>query len=391
MDFALSEEVLMIRDAVRQFVTRELLPLEQEHNYEEYNLPEERRAELREKVKDAGLWGMFVPHEYGGPEDIGFLAQTAVQEEVFATLVGHGAFGRPVVEGLYMCNDDQKENYLLPVLRNEKKSAFGITEPVSGADPSMMETTAEKRGESYIINGRKTFISTAANCDFMMLFARLKGTEGRSGITAFLVDSDSPGFTVERTIPVIGMPTGSVTEAPCEVSFDNVAVPASNVLGEPGGGWRVLQSSLGVIRLGFGARCLALATRCLRMARDYAVSRVTFGRPLADRQAVQWMLADSAIAIENLRWMTYHAAWKLDQGDDIRPEISMIKVYGSETLEAVADRAIQIHGALGLSKDLPLEHIYRSSRADRVVDGPNEVHRWVIARNMIRGYWFPGA
>ena len=126
------------------------------------------------------------------------------------------------------------------------------------------------------------------------------------------------------------------------------------------------------------------------MARDYSVRRVTFGRPIADRQAVQIMLADSAIAIENLRWMTYHAAWKMEQGRDIRPEISMIKVYGSETLQMVSDNAIQIHGGLGLSRDLPLERIYRSARTDRIVDGPNEVHRWVIARNMTRGYWFPG-
>ncbi|HJO81065.1 MAG: acyl-CoA dehydrogenase family protein [SAR202 cluster bacterium] len=390
MQFDLPEETLMIRDTVRQFVAKELLPLEAEFDFEESNLPDDRRADLRKKVDDIGLGGMFIPEEYGGAPDIGHVARTVVQEETSATLVGHGAFGRPITEGLYQCNDEQKEKYLLPTLRSEKRMAFGITEPISGSDPSMMETNAEKRGETYIINGRKTFISTAEGCDFMMLFARIKGTEGRSGITAFLVDSDLPGFTVERQIPVIGMPSGSVTSSPSEVSFDNIEVPASNVLGEEGYGWRVLQGSLGGIRLGFGARCLALATRCLRMARDYSVRRVTFGRPIADRQAVQIMLADSAIAIENLRWMTYHAAWKMEQGRDIRPEISMIKVYGSETLQMVSDNAIQIHGGLGLSRDLPLERIYRSARTDRIVDGPNEVHRWVIARNMTRGYWFPG-
>jgi acyl-CoA dehydrogenase len=380
----------MIRDAVRQFVERELLPLEREYNYEEYNLPEEKRAELTQRAKDAGLWGLFVPEEYGGPEDIGFVGRTAVQEQIFATLVGHTAFGRPVTEGLFLCDEAQKENYLIPVLRGEKRAAFGITEPVSGADPSMMVTSAEERNGSYVLNGRKTFISNAEDCDFMMVYARLKGTQGRDGITCFLVDADTPGFTVERLIPVIAMPTGSRTESPCEVSFHDMEVPASNVLGEPGQGWRNLQSSLGGIRLGFGARCVALSERCLKMARDYSVSRVTFGRPLADRQAVQWMLADSAIAIESLRWMTYHAAWLLDQNRDARPKISMLKVFGSETLERVADRAIQIHGALGLSKDLPLEHIYRGARVDRVVDGPNEVHRFVIARNILKGYWFPG-
>ena len=390
MDFALSEEVRMIRDAVKQFVERELLPLEQEYNFEEYNLPPKRQEALIQKVKDAGLWGMFVPEEYGGAEDIGFVGRTAVQEQIFATLVGHSVFGRSVTEGLFMCNEEQKKRYLLPVLEGIKKSAFGITEPVAGADPSMMMTYAEERNGNYVINGRKVFITGADECDFIMLYARLKGTHGRDGITCFLVDSDMPGFVVERRIPVIAMPTGSRTESPCEVSFDNVEVPACNVLGEPGQGWRSLQNSLGGIRLGFGARCVALSERCLKMARDYAVSRVTFGRPLADRQAIQWMLADSAIAIESLRWITYHAAWKLDQRRDARPEISMLKVFGSETLEQVADRAIQIHGALGVSKDLPFEHIYRAARVDRIVDGPNEVHRFVIARNLIRGYWFPG-
>lgn len=391
MDFSLPEEVQMISGVIKQFVERELLPLEQEYAFEEYNLPADKREELTQKVKDAGLWGLFVPEEYGGAEDIGFIGKVAVQEQIFATLVGYSAFGRPVTEGLFRCNEDQKKKYLIPALKGEKRGAFGITEPGSGADPSMMVTFAEQRNGGYVINGRKVFISGADEADFMMLYARLKGTQGRDGITCFLVDTDTPGFTVERSIPVMAMPSGSNTESPCEVSFNNMEVPACNVVGEPSKGWSNLQGSLGGIRLGFGARCLALSERCLKMARDYALSRVTFGKPLADRQAVQWMIADSAIAIENLRWMTYHAAWKLDQGQDARPEISMVKVFGSETMERVADRAIQIHGALGVSKELPLEHIYRAARVDRIVDGPNEVHRFVIARNILRGYWFPGS
>ena len=142
--------------------------------------------------------------------------------------------------------------------------------------------------------------------------------------------------------------------------------------------------------MGFGPRSVAISEKCLKMARDYSNSRVTFGKPLADRQAIQWMLADSAIAIESLRWMTYHAAWKLDQNLDARTEVSMVKVFGSETLGKIVDRAIQIHGAVGISTDLPLERIYRGARADRIVDGPNEVHRFVIARNISRGHWFPG-
>lgn len=390
MDFSLPQEVLMIRNAVRQFVEAELLPLEREFDFEEYNLPESKRAELIQRVKDAGLWGLYVPKEYGGSVDIGHIGRVAVQEEVFSTLVGHSAFGRPIVEGLFLCNDDQKERYLYPTLSGEKLAEVAITEPGAGSDPTMMTSRAEERNGRYVLNGRKTFISGAEVCDFMLLFARLQGTEGREGITAFLVDSDMPGVNLEGPIPVIGMPTGAWTEAPYELSLDNVEVPESNVVGEPGRGWSVLQGSLGMIRLAFGARSVALSERCLKMARDYAVDRETFGRPIADRQAVQWMLSDSAIAIEGLRWTNYHAAWRLDQGMDARSEVSMIKIVAPETLERIADRAMQIHGAIGLSKELPLEHIYRAVRTDRIVDGASEIHRFVIARNIIRGFWFPG-
>ena len=389
MDFTLSEEIRMIRDAVRQFVDRELLPLEREYRHDEANLPREKLAELTRKVRDAGLWGLYVPKEYGGP-GIGFVGRVAVQEQISATLVGYSAFGRPPHEGLFLCNEEQKAEYLVPVLRGEKESRSGITEPVSGADPSMMVSYADPHEGEFVINGSKVFISGADRADFLMLYARLRGTQGRDGVTCFLVDTDSPGFKVERQIPVMGMPTGAGGEPPCQVSLENVVVPAAKVLGEPGEGWQVLQSSLGGVRLGFGPRSVAISERCLKMARDYANNRVTFGRPLADRQAIQWMLADSAIAIEALRWMAYHAAWKLDEGQDARTEISMLKVFGSETLERVADRAIQVHGAMGVTTDLPLEAIYRGARADRIVDGPNEVHRFVIARNISRGHWFPG-
>lgn len=388
MDFALSEEVCMIRDTVKQFVERELLPLEQEYGYDELNLPEEKRRELTRRVRDAGLSGLYVPKEYGGP-GIGFVGRVAVQEQIFATLVGHSAFGRPAYEGLFLCNEAQKGEYLIPVLWGEKQAHAGITEPASGADPSMMVSYAEPFNGKFVLNGRKTFISGADQADFLLLYARLKGSQGREGVTCFLLDTATPGFKVERRIQVMGMPSGSWGELPCEVSLENVVLPAANILGEPGKGWKVLQSSLGGVRLGFGPRSVAIAERCLKMARDYSNFRVTFGKPLAERQAIQWMLADSAIDIECLRWMTYHAAWKLDQQQDARTEVSMVKVFGSETLGRTVDRAIQIHGAVGVSTDLPLERIYRGARADRIVDGPNEVHRFVIARNISRGPLVP--
>lgn len=192
MDFTLSEEVGMMRDAVKQFVERELLPLEREYGYDELNLPEEKRRELTCRVRDAGLSGLYVPKEYGGP-GIGFVGRVAVQEQIFATLVGHSAFGRPAYEGLFLCNEEQKGKYLIPTLWGEKVAHAGITEPGSGSDPSMMVSYAEPHTGKFVLNGRKTFISGADQADFLLLYARLKGSQGREGVTCFSWTPTGPG------------------------------------------------------------------------------------------------------------------------------------------------------------------------------------------------------
>jgi len=219
-----------MRGAVKQFVGRELLPLERDYSFDEGRLPDEKRAELTQKVKDAGLFGIYVPAEYGGP-GIGFVGRVAMQEEINATLVGYTAFGKPIYEGLYRCNAEQTEEYLIPALWKTKKVRAGITEPISGADPSMMVTYAEERDGKYVINGRKIFISGADKADFLLFYARLKGVDGRAGITCFLPDTDPPGFNVERQIQVLGIPTGSGGELPARCPWRTWRCPRRRSLG----------------------------------------------------------------------------------------------------------------------------------------------------------------
>lgn len=383
MEFSFPEEIELLKQTVKRFVDQNLIPLEAPAEYEDVNVPDEIKAALRAKVAEMGLWGLEVPKEYGGA-GLGALAVTAVNEERFRALVGHTVFGGGAFPALFQASAAVKEKYLFPSLKGELRSCFAFTDPTSGADPTSMQTNAVRQGDNYVINGRKIFITGAHKADYALLVARIKGTTGREGLTAFVVDTDTPGFSVERVIHTVGHPSG-IPEWPCELVFEDVVVPAENRLGEEGQGFGIGQQLLGGARFAFGIRSYSLGMRCLQMARDYANQRVTFGQPIASRQAVQWMLADSYMELTMLRYLTYFAVWKAEQGQDIRNEVSMLKVTGSETLHRVSDRAIQIHGGIGLTKDLPLEKIFRDSRVDRVVDGPNEVHRFVVARNVLNG------
>jgi acyl-CoA dehydrogenase len=382
MDFAVTEEVSLIRQTVRRFVKEELLPLERPCQFKVENLPPETFEALVKKVKDIGLYGLGVPVQFGGP-GLGQLALTLIEEDIRWAMVGTNVFGSNGPAALYTASDDLKERYLYPTLRGEKRSCFAFTEPITGADPSSMITNAVRDGDNYVINGRKIFITGAHKASYMQLFARMKGTTGREGITSFIVDMDAPGVHIDRIIYTMAHPSAA-SEFPCEIALTDVVVPASQRVGEEGGAWGIAQGFLGGARFGMGANAIARSERCLQMATDYAKQRVTFGQPIANRQAVQFMLADSSIEIESLRWLTYSSSWKTEQGMDTRSEISMVKVLASETLWRVADRAIQVHGGVGLTTDLPLELIFREARVDRIVDGPNEVHRFVIARNLLR-------
>jgi len=275
-------------------------------------------------------------------------------------------------------NDRQRDAYLAPYVRGETISAIGISEPQAGGDPAGMLTRAIRDGDDWVINGRKIWISRAEDADFTILMAvtdREKGARG--GMSAFLLDKGTPGFNVLRRIPMIG---GAVTY---EVLLEDCRVPAWKLLGVEGQGFAPMQLRLGTRRLEMAAWSIGMAQRALDMIVEYAPQRKTFGLPLSERQAIQWWVADAATRIHAARLMTYDCAWKIDEGRDTRLEISMIKAYATEMAWEVVDRAMQTFGAMGMTKEMPLQLMASKLRTMRIYDGPTEVHTWVVARNLL--------
>ena len=336
---------------------------------------------MQQKAKDIGLWGIDVPEEFGG-QDLGMLTKCLVVEQLKHSVVPFVL--PPESPNLFMlkelCRGEQIDRYLLPYSRGEKKSCLALSEPGAGSDAAAMKTRAERKNGKWVLNGTKLWISNARRSDFMIVMAVTDPTAAKTGAyTAFLVDQGTPGLSIPTSFPMIG------EYHPYEVVLDNVELDDSQVLGEVGAGFAPLSKRLGVRRLEIASRCLGLATRCLSMMIEQANTRHTFGAPLADRQAVQWWVADSYQEIEMLRLVVYQMAWKMDQGiDDVRKDGSMVKVQGTEVIQRVVDRAIQLFGGMGVSKELPLEYISRMCRVMRIVEGPSEVHRWVIARDLLR-------
>jgi acyl-CoA dehydrogenase len=283
---------------------------------------------------------------------------------------------------LHAGTPEQLEKYLRPLAEGSVRSCFAMTEQAAGADPTAIRTSAEKQGDEWVLNGEKWFITGAMGAAFAIVVARSE-TEGdpRGSYSLFLVDADNPGWNVLREVPVMG------THAPgghCEVVIEDCRVPGDAMLGSPGEGYKLAQVRLGPARLAHCMRWIGVAQRALDLAAERSLTRETFGEPLAKRQTIQNWLADSAIELYASRLMVLHSAYLIEKGLEYRQEVSMSKVYISEALGRIVDRAIQIHGALGYSGDLPLERFYRDARAARIYDGPSEVHRMVIARNLLK-------
>ena len=382
MDFELPEELRLLQATVREFVDRELIPIELEIPDAE-ETPPEILAPLQEKAKAMGLWLLDVPADLGGA-GLGLLARCVVGEEVARSVAlpfrGNLLFGPTFSPVLHDCDEDQRERYVYPLIRGEKRSCFAQTEPDAGADPASMQTRAVRDGDGWVLNGVKRFITLAHRADFATVLAVTDPDAARGRrISCFIVDLDSPGVTLARSWPTM------MGDAPWEIVFEDVRVPAENLIGREGGGFALGQRFLTVGRVyGHGAYPVGIAQRALELAMDYANARVTFGEPLAARQAVQFMIADSAIEIHAARLMVHRCAWRYDQGLDTREESYMVKVYCSEMVDRVVDRAIQIHGSIGLTKDLPLERWYRQMRSIRITEGATEVMRWRLARNLLR-------
>jgi (R)-benzylsuccinyl-CoA dehydrogenase len=389
MDFELPESISMVRETVSRFVNAELMPhealiirREAERGFDDTPLiPPELDATLQQKARDIGLWGIDVPEEFGG-QDFGMLAKCVVIEEIKNSIVPF--ILPPESPNLYMlkelCKGDQIDRYLLPYSRGEKKSCLALTEAGAGSDAAGIKTRAERKNGKWVLNGSKLWISNARRADFMIVIAVTDPAKGtRGGMTAFLVDKGTTGLSIPSSYPMIG------EYHPYAVFFDNVELDDSQVLGEVGNGFGPLAKRLGVRRLDIASRCIGLATRCIKMMIEQANNRSTFGSLLADRQTVQWWIADSYQELEMVRLLVYRLAWKLDRGDtDFRLDGSMVKVQATEMIGRVVDRAIQLFGGMGVSKELPLEYMARMVRVLRIVEGPSEVHRWVVARDLLK-------
>lgn len=386
MDLELPEENRMLRDLVAKFVANDLMPLEnailaREAGGGKAALTDEELAPLHKKCKELGLWGLDVPEALGGA-DIGAVAKMCVSEELAYTITPFTF--PPDSPNLHMMiatvNEDQRRRYLEPYARGETVSAIAISEPGAGADPSEMKTRAVKRGNKWVINGQKIWISRMRESAFTIVMAVTDPEKkARGGITAFLVDQDNPGMRVARDIPIIG---GHRT---AEVLFEECEVDEGQVLGKIGDGFGPMQLRLTIRRLEIGAWSVGIARRALDMLIAHANMRVTFGEKLADRQAIQWWIADAATKIHATRLMVQQAAWKLERGEDVRIEASMIKVYGTEMVAEVVDHAMQAHGAMGMAMEFPLQYLYKKIRTFRIFEGPSEVHRWVVARRLLAG------
>lgn len=384
MDFELSEEQRMLRDLARSFVDRELIPLENQLGPTHGPIPAEMMAGLQARTRALGLWMLDVPEEYGGA-GLDLFSRCLIAEQVGRTTVipwhTHRLFGAEMRPVLHHLDEAQKQRFLFPLLRGEIRICFAQTEPDAGTDPAGMKTRAVRDGDDFVVNGSKRFITAAGESDYAQLLAATDPDRGsKGGITCFMVDLRSPGVTLTQMAPII---TG---ERLWQIAFEDARVPAANIVGRLGEGFGIGQQWTTEARIkSHGARSLGAAQRALDMMIDYSPQRVTFGQPLSERQAVQFMVADSAMELHMARLLVYECAWRSDRGEDVRDLSYMVKVVASEMATRVVDRAIQIHGGMGLSTELPLEAFARLLRPVRINEGATEVLRWRLARNLMRG------
>jgi acyl-CoA dehydrogenase len=377
----LPEELKILQATVRRFMRDEVQPAEAGLAHDATCLPPEVLHRLQQKARALGLWCFASPAEYGGA-GLSLLGQAVVAEEVSQCrmglyIPGAHAFGWDPPNVIFKGTPDQIRNYGAAAIASGEKHFVAITEPSGGSDPARaIRTRAERRGDRYVLEGTKTYISDAGESRWGLVFARTAPGKGREGITSFIVETAWKGVTV-RPIPVIR------SYSPYEVHFDGCEVPVENRLGAEGEGFSLANTWLVRQRIPYAAQVIGVAAAALRLATTWAKERVTFGTPLADKQAVQWFLADSEIELRAARLLVYQAAWNSGLGRDIKVDASVAKVYATEAAGRIVDRCIQIFGALGVSKEMPLERWYRELRVKRIGEGPSEIHRMVIARDLL--------
>jgi len=380
VDLTIPQELQQMKSMIRDFVENEIEPLAQRIEEEDAIPPL-----LLKKAADIGLFGMSIPEEYGGI-GLGLFGRCLMVEELgrssagFLNLVGaHGGIGTTgIVE---MGSDTLKKKYLPPMARGELIAAFALTEPEAGSDATNLRTHAVRKGDKWILNGRKHFITNGPEADLFTVIAatdRQKGIKG--GFTAFLVEKGFPGFsvgTVERKMGLRGSHTS-------EIIFEDCEVPVENMLGQEGLGYAGALRILAKGRVTMGARCVGSCEKLIEMSTRYAQQRIQFGQPIASFQAIQWMLADMATETTAAKALTRQVAWMADQGLQVIKEAAMVKLFSSEVLGRVVDNAVQIHGGMGYMKEYPIERYYRDARITRIYEGTSEIQRLIIADRLLK-------
>jgi len=379
MDFTFTEEQVMLRDMVKKFTEKEIKPIAAEID-DKGSIP----RELINKMAELGFLGIAFPEEYGG-SGFGEMGYCIMQAEISrgcsstATFIGaHHSIGST---GIYLFGtEEQKQKYLVPLAKGEKIGAFALTEPEAGSDAVRIRTIAKEVGDHYILNGRKIWITNGSLADIITVLARVQ-IEGKSyGVGAFIIETEWDGFSVGKIENKMGI-KGSET---AELIFEDMKIPKENVLGRTGRGILHSMDILDVGRLGLGAATLGTAKECIDLSVRFAKERVQFGQRIANFEAIQWMLSEMATDVYAMENMVYRTAWLCDQGKKFSREAAIVKLFCSEALDRVVDKALQIHGGMGYMHEYPIERMYRDSRINRIFEGTNEIQKLVIARDVLK-------
>ena len=386
MGFEVPERVLPLRKQVKEFIEEKIYPVESLFETRGSSEAEQTLSRLMAEAKEAGLWALGHPKEIGG-QGLPFLDYVYVNEVIGRSEIAMVALGTHSLQDSIMLNEfasqDWRDRYLKPLVAGEVFPSFAMTEPgVASSDPTQLQTTAVLKNGEWVINGHKWFTSGADRAAYTTVMCRTEpDAPGHEAFSMIVVPTNTPGYKIVRDVRVMGHYGGH-----CEVRYENVRVPESNLLGPRGAGFKIAQRRLGPGRIFHCMRWLGQAQRAFDLLCDRANTRVAFGKTLGRHQQIQKFIFDSACEIQSARMLTLHAAHKIDQGDEARVEIGLIKVMGATMLHNVIDRAIQVFGAMGVTEDTPLEAMYRRARSARIYDGPDEVHVMSTARRILRSY-----
>src|SRR5437868_902968 len=374
MEFGLTEEQKLIQQTAREFADEKLAPLAAE-----YDRTEEFTAPQAKMLAEMGFLGMMAPEEYGGAgldtvsyvlamEEVGrACASTSVTMTVQNSLVCW-----PID---YFGNEEQKRKYLVPLAKGEILGCYALTEPVAGSDPASMATTATEDGDSYVLNGSKIFISNGGVAQLAIVWAQTDRELKHKGISCFIVEADTPGYTIGAEEKKLGIRGSNTTE----LHFEDCRVPKTNLLGKAGEGFKIAMQTLDGGRIGIASQAVGIGQACLDAAVKYSFQRQAFGKPLADIEAIQFKIADMALEVQASRLLTYHAAWLKDQGVRFSKQAAMAKLHASEAATKAAHMAVQVHGGYGYLKDFPVERLYRDARITEIYEGTSEIQRLVIS------------